>query len=102
MKKLLIVLFVMLLAFAMFSCGNTPEGTGDSSIPSSTDNSVNGDAPHTHAYGEWAIVIQATCTAMASGQLLFKPLAQQRAKKNALALAASLRRERLQSSHTPK
>lgn len=63
MKKLLIVLFVMLLAFAMFSCGNTPEGTGDSSIPSSTDNSVNGDAPHTHAYGEWAIVVQATCTA---------------------------------------
>ena len=63
MKKLLILLFVIVLAFALFSCGNTEgtNNTGDSSTQSSTDGSANNNAPHTHAYGEWIIVVEPKC-----------------------------------------
>ena len=54
MKKLLAVIFSLLLALALFSCGDTEE-------QNDSENGTTSSTAHTHAYGEWVVVTLPGC-----------------------------------------
>lgn len=63
MKKILALLLVSIMCFALVACDNnntTPESNGDTiSSDSTTNDNVES---HTHSFGEWIIVKEATLT----------------------------------------